>query len=267
MSDDPGQGSRGVQAVETGFALLAHFTQSDVPPTAAELARRSGLSKAQVHAYLVSLQNGGMVTRDAASGRYRIGDFGLELGMARLFTMDPQVIATNEAMKLAQSIGHSISLAVWGQYGPTVTAVLQARDDVRNSAQAGTVYSVTGTATGRLFAAFMDVTQCRAIAARQLAETHPVRYVGACPPFDEIAEHSDTVRRTGVSITYSFPQPGVTAIAAPVYNFSDEIELAVTMLGAAEQLDIALDGVHVNRLRELAATISRKLGHVPPPDV
>ncbi|WP_226623251.1 IclR family transcriptional regulator C-terminal domain-containing protein [Alloyangia pacifica] len=137
----------------------------------------------------------------------------------------------------------------------------QANDQILSSAQPGTVYSVTGTATGRLFAALTNEAEARAIAALQMAEGAPQRYVGACPPFDEILAPLETVRRTGVSITYSFPQPGVTAIAAPVYNFSDELELAVTMIGAAEEIDISLDGDHVAPLRALAATISRKLGY------
>ncbi|ANT62279.1 MULTISPECIES: IclR family transcriptional regulator [Roseobacteraceae] len=262
MSDATEKEGRGVRAVETGLSLLGLFLDSDGPLSAADLALRSGLSKAQVHAYLVSLQRGNMVVRDPQTGRYAIGPFSLELGMSRLLTLDPQITASEEALKVARKLGQSISIAVWGRYGPVVTAVVQANDQLLNSAQPGTVYSVTGTATGRLFAALTNEAEAREIAKLQMAEVTPPRYVGACPPFDEIHEPLETVRRTGVSITYSFPQPGVTAISAPVYNFSDELELAVTMIGPAEEIDISLEGNHVAPLRALAATISRKLGFI-----
>ncbi|WP_226623252.1 helix-turn-helix domain-containing protein [Alloyangia pacifica] len=105
MSDASEKEGRGVRAVETGLSLLGLFMNNDGPLSAAELALRSGLSKAQVHAYLVSLLRGHMVARDPQTGRYTIGPFGLELGMSRLLTMDPQITASEEALKVARKLG------------------------------------------------------------------------------------------------------------------------------------------------------------------
>ncbi|WP_172328446.1 IclR family transcriptional regulator [Mangrovicoccus sp. HB161399] len=264
----PGSGRerepRGVQTVETGLSLLSLLTEGE-PLTAAELSRRAGLSKGQTHAYLVSFQTAGLIARNPESGRYGIGRFGLELGAAHLAGFDPQQVASEEAQKLADSLGQRVSLSVWGSYGPTVTAVHEGSERIRINARPGTVYSVTGTATGRLFAALLPAGQVGPVARAQAQEPPPGRYVGQCPGWDEVQDGLTAIRQSGISVTYSWPQPGISAIAAPVRNFSGRLDMAVTLIGAAEEIDIAIEGRHVQELVWAAARISHRLGCCPPP--
>ncbi|MXN17844.1 helix-turn-helix domain-containing protein [Pseudooceanicola sp. GBMRC 2024] len=261
----PPREPRGVQAVETGFSLLAVLAAHGCLGVA-ELREISGLSRAQIHAYLVSFQRAGLIEKDPRGTGYRVGPFGLELGMAQLLRLDPQAIAAEEARRTAETCGQTISTSVWGLYGPTVTATLQAGEEIRNSARPGTVYSVTGTATGILFAALLPADVIRATAAAQHGEPDPVRFIGRCPALEEIRPQIEQARTHDMAITYSWPQRGVSALAAPVRNFSDEIEMVLTMIGADTEIDIDPQGFHATQMRALAARVSRQLGHVPARD-
>ncbi len=257
--DMPERGPRGVSTVDTGLKLLS-LIRDEGEMSAAALAGRSGMSRAQIHAYLASFRECGLLRREAATGCYGMDTLALELGMAHLARMDALGIALQEAQAAAEACGHSISISVWGSYGPTVTAVLPGSQEIRSGASPGTIYSVTGTATGLLFAALLPERMVRAVAEAQGAEPQPRRFVGECPSWNAAADAIAEARRQNLSITYSWPQAGVTAIAAPVRNFSGEVAMAVTMIGEARRIDIAPVGPHAGAIRGLAARISERLG-------
>lgn len=261
------RGSRGVQSVDTGFALLEVLAARG-GMTLAEIRAATGLSRAQVHAYLFSFQQAGLIARetlpDTQGSLYHIGPTGRDLGLAQLLRQDAQSIAGEEAQKTAEACGQTISVTVWGRYGPVVTSTLQANDEIRNSARPGTVYSVTGTATGHLFAALLPFDVTDRVIRVQRAEPEPVRFVGRCPDYDAVRPQIELARVRDMAATYSWPQSGVSALAAPVRNFSDELELVLTMIGSESALDISPEGAHAEMLRDLARRVSRRLGHVLP---
>jgi hypothetical protein len=61
------------------------------------------------------------------------------------------------AEQLATSTGHAVALAVWGNFGPTIIRMIDAREPLHVSVRAGTVMSILGTATGRAFAGVLPV--------------------------------------------------------------------------------------------------------------
>ena len=55
-----------------------------------------------------------------------------------------------------------MALAVWGNFGPTIVRMIEARQPLHVTMRAGTVMSILGTATGRAFAAVMITRAPRA---------------------------------------------------------------------------------------------------------
>ncbi len=53
-----------------------------------DLAQRADMSPAKAHRYLVSFQRLGVVSQDPVSGRYELGGFALQMGLARLARVD-----------------------------------------------------------------------------------------------------------------------------------------------------------------------------------
>jgi DNA-binding IclR family transcriptional regulator len=66
--------------------------------------------------------------------------------------------ATPFADDLARATGHSVALSVWGNQGPTVVYLFEANYPLRVNLRTGTVMSLAGTATGRLFAAYLPAS-------------------------------------------------------------------------------------------------------------
>lgn len=74
----------------------------------------------KLHFYLVSLLGIGVVHQDANTGHYGLGPYTLKLGIAGLEQFDIFTASRDRLVGLANDIGHSVFLGVWGNHGPTI---------------------------------------------------------------------------------------------------------------------------------------------------
>src|SRR5450631_4845257 len=158
---------RAVQSIEVGGRLLMALANSQTPLTLRDLSSRSGLSASRAHPYLVSFGKLKLIEQEPDTGRYALGPAALQLGLTCLNQLDPFRAALPVAQQLAASTGHAVALAVWGNFGPTIVRMIDARQPLHVAMRAGTVMSVLGTATGRAFAAVMTperIEQAMAVA-------------------------------------------------------------------------------------------------------
>ncbi len=242
---DDSKSPRGIQSIEVGGQLLLALAHHGRPMALKDLAREAGMTPAKAHPYLVSFIKLGLVEQDGGSGRaglYGLGPLAMQLGLISLQQYDPVRLATPVIEELALRLGHTVAIAVWGTQGPTIVRVAEGPTPVHISMRHGTVMSVEGTASGRLFAAWREV---EATALRQ-----------PLPAAEALAE----IRAQGCATSRDSVVAGVSAAAAPVFEASGRLVLTLTAIGASPGFDTTLDGAPVQALREAAAGLSRRLG-------
>src|SRR3954451_5252312 len=145
---------RGIQSIEIGSGLLLQLAMQVRPVALKDVAKAAGMTAGKAHPYMVSFLKVGFVTQ-TAGGHYELGPLALQLGLTRLQRMDPVREASQFIEGLAHETGQSVAVAVWGNLGPTIVRLEEPIQPLHVNLRTGTVMSLTNTATGRLFSAYM----------------------------------------------------------------------------------------------------------------
>lgn len=252
--------SRGVQSVEIAGRILEALTGAGRAAMLRDLAAGAAITPAQAHAYLVSLRKLGLVEQDGASGHYRLGPFALRLGLARLRVLDPLRMAAETIGQISDQLNLMVAITVWGDHGPTVVQVHEAATQVHANVRAGTVFSLTGTATGWVFAAFAAPALVEGMIAAELANPAHSQRVAAGMRLEDVRAVVERVRRAGYATTAGAPVPGVNAISAPVFDHGGQIQFVVTAIGPSGLVDLSPESPQIARVRAYAGELSRGLG-------
>jgi DNA-binding IclR family transcriptional regulator len=257
---DAPKAQRGIQCLETGGIILSTLAAASAPMMLRDLADAVGIAPSQLHPYLVSLRKTGMVEQ-TASGRYALGPFALQLGLSRLRGQDAYHEAIERAPALAEDTKLMVVISVWGLHGATIVYTRESPSRVHANVRPGGIFMTTLTATGRLFAAFHPADLTDPVIERELAEIQTSQ--SASYGIDEISfrRKIELVRQQGYETTADIPIPGVSAIAAPVFDHTGTMELAITLIGPTLVIDLSPDGPAVSELLAFTDQLSEDLGY------
>src|SRR5262245_43483969 len=251
---------RGIGSVEVGGQLLRVLTEADGPMMLRDLAASADMTAAKAHPYVVSFMRLGLVEQDRASGRYELGPLALQMGLASMRRLNPVRIATEAVAELVLQINQTVALSVWGNHGPTVVRIEEGTGAVHVNMRVGSIMSLLGTATGRVFAAYLPP---------KMIESFIESGVGRASVGDEAERQMSRkqidailaeIREKGLARTVERPIPGVNAFSAPVFDHAGSIALVMTAIGPSHTFDVDWDGPIAAEVRKCAANVSARLG-------
>lgn len=227
-----------------------------------ELSQRVGIAASQLHPYMVSFRNTGLIEQVEGT-QYALGPFALELGLARLQNQDAYVEAIRRIPALAEATGLMVVIAIWGQNGTTIVYVHDSPRRIHSYVKPGNIFELSITATGRMFAAFMppEAVDDRIRAEFAAHNNHEVHAFGITEPW--FRERLQVIRKLGFETTSDIPIPGVSAVAAPVFDHTGTIQLSVTAIGPSRFVDLAPEGPVVSALLDFTRKLSADLGYRP----
>jgi len=205
-------------------------------------------------------------------GRYMVAqahDLGEESpsgGGSRFADLDAVRMATAALPEICKSIGHTMSIAVLGNLGPTVVRWEPSGNPVSEHLRTGVVLDFDRSTAGRLFAAFLPpqvLSDARKAAPGQrVVPTELSSRVqhSLNTRLHEIRQRrlarSDVVRRSQVHGVK------VTAFSAPVFDASGLMVLSMTVTAKSTELSRDWDGPVPNAVSQAARALSRRLGYL-----
>jgi len=269
--DSAARPQRGIQSIEVGGQLLRALVHHGRPMTLTDLARDAEMAPAKAHPYMVSFGRLGLIDQDPVSGRYQLGPLSVQLGLIGLQQNNPVQIASTLIDNLALQTGQTIAIAVWGDRGATIVRIAESPAAVHVVMRHGTVFSLSGTASGRLFGAYRNAVEVKALLEQERARLRQQTRTGrppaagmpvaaTLPTWPEFKSALDEVRRYGLSRSEGEVVLGVNALSAPVFDHSGHIVLAITAIGAAGVFDSSWDGPLATAVRACAHQVSQRLG-------
>ncbi|GAB4043114.1 MAG: IclR family transcriptional regulator [Rubrivivax sp.] len=238
---------RGIQSIEVGGRLLLALVHEGRPMALKDLAQAAGMAPPKAHPYLVSFGKLGLISQDEASGHYGLGPLAMQLGLISLQQSDPVRLATAQLPALAAAVGQTVGIAVWGPRGATIVRTEPGPLPVHVAMRHGTVMSLRGTASGKLFAAWLPHAEIRASDPEAVFD----------PGFErELA----AIRDAGIASANDGVLAGISALAAPVFDAGNRLVLSLTAIGPGPSFDVRPDGPAAGVLKACAAELSRQLG-------
>ncbi|OLL33422.1 IclR family transcriptional regulator [Burkholderia sp. SRS-W-2-2016] len=255
----------GIQSIEVGFRLLDVLTREPRAMMLRDLAQRAGMSPAKAHRYLVSFLRLGVVAQDPLSGRYELGGFALQLGLARLARVDGVSLARIALAQLRDQLDLTVGIAVWGNQGPTMVHWMESSYPAKASLKLGDVMPLLSSATGLLFAAYLPAGQTSAMLERELADSRRSSYSGAPRTREDVERVLAGVREHQAARVEGMLLPTIHAFCMPVFDSTGALALGLVALGHEGAFDIRWGGEIDTALRECAQKLSYELGYSATP--
>lgn len=253
----------GVKAASTTGAVLKGLAALGGRASLAVLADRLRTHPAKLHRYLKSLVGEGLVVQEPVSLAYALGPEAIALGLAAMRQSDPIRAAEPALVRLHDTLAVGALLAVPGNRGPTIVRLVEPPDPVVVNVRPGFVMSLLWSATGRALLAASDETALFAQAQEELAAA-PARRRALLAEVEPIATLVDSIRRQGgVATVRDLYLEGISAAAAPIFDFTGAACAILTILGASERLATDPDRPAVRALLSEARAVSARLGHRP----
>ncbi len=215
----------GTQAVDRAAELLIQVVHGPGPVTFTELAAATGLAKSTTSRLLMALERHGLVQRDPR-GRFRPGEVfvsyawrgGAEAGLV--------TVAQPFLDRLGDATGETINLGVAG------------RGRVEQIAQVDSTYLIGGTNWVGLSVPLHCAALGKVLLAYGAAELPPGRLEQRAPRTitsrGALELDLREVRRRGYAVTGEELEPGLVAVAAPVYRDGAEVVAALSVSGPAD---------------------------------
>ena len=250
-----------VQAVETGMAVLKGLSHLGGRGSLTALADHTGQSPAKVHRYLASLIEEGLVAQDTVSLQYYLSAESIKIGIAAMRQADPLRAVDLALVHLREVHGVTCFVAVMGNHGPTIVKMEEPGFPVTINVRVGSVLPLMWSATGRVFLGLLEGIQLRQLAWNELAQITAAQRLGLAE-HDPIGQLCEEVRKHGMAMVRDTYLPGISAVAAPVYEHTGRVCCVLTALGASGGFDPDLDGKIAQSLRLEAAAASGRLGYV-----
>lgn len=261
-AQDDAPARAGVQSIEVGFRLLQALAASPRAMMLRDLAAAAGMNPAKAHRYLVSFQRLGMVAQDSTSGRYDLGAFALQLGLAGLNRLDPVKKARPMLSQLRDEMDQTMGIAVWGNHGPTIVHWEESSHPVTVSLRLGDVMPMLNSATGRLYGAYLPRPQTLPLIEREFAKLGGADLPDMPRTLADYDAICADVRAHGAARTRGGVLPGINAFSMPVFDANGHLAMALVVLGAQSVFDAEWDGAVDRRVRAVAQDISSELGYL-----
>lgn len=247
--------------MEVGLKLAFALAAASGPLPLRDLARAASLAPAKAHRYLVSLCRAGLIEQDAASARYDLGRSALALGLAAQARLDQYRLADEAIEELHRATGHATGYVVWGNRGPTMVRRRESSQPVAVSTRVGSVFSVTGSNAGRVFAAWMPAEQIEPLVRAEYAAGARPTLEGRALDRRGFARLLAEIRCRGLARIRGDYTPGVDALSAPVFDHEARVVMVISVLGARGAIDVDFDGAPARALARIASALSERLGH------
>lgn len=250
-----------VQSVEQGIQLLKTLASNGEFMSLKDIAAAVNMPPSKAHRYLASLTATEMVEQHTQNGLYRLGHGSLNIGLAALAGLDLVQQAESIMGTLCSELDETVLLSVWGNNGPTIIKMLEPPRPVTVNVRVGFNLPLLSSATGHVFCAYAPAQQISSQVKKELRLLNASNRRDMPGSRQELKILTRQVQAKGLSRVKGALLAGVNSMSGPVFNHESQLAAVLTVLGAADEINISWTGSVARQLKEACKQISYRLGH------
>jgi DNA-binding IclR family transcriptional regulator len=258
--------SSNVQSVERAIAVLRSFSLRRPERAVGELSRELGLHKSTISRLMSTLEQGGLLSRDPETRRYRLGIDLIGLAAQVVSYRDVREVARPKLRRLAEECEESVNLVVLDfpstEPGDAAQVVnleqfVPPTRQVTNIGRAGRRTCCHCTAAGKVLLAHLSPGELDRALPSHLERLTPTTISDP----QELRLELERVREMGYAVAQAELEEGLNVVAAPIFDHTGQVIAAATVAGPAYRLTAERLPMLALQLMEVTGEISRELGH------
>jgi IclR family transcriptional regulator, pca regulon regulatory protein len=245
-----------VQGLQRGFAVIKAFAADAPRLTIADVADRTGLTRAVARRYLFTLSELGYVVQNGA--QFALTPRVLDLGFTYLSTVDVATVAQPVMETVAERLHESCSVSVLDGTECVYVARVPAKRIMSINLAVGSRLPAHATSMGKVLLAALSPESLNAYFAAATLHQLTRRTICTEPALRKALRD---VRERGWAFADQESEDGVRTVAAPLYNRTLTVQAAINVAGHASRVSMkALRNEHLPLLLDAARDISSALG-------
>jgi DNA-binding IclR family transcriptional regulator len=245
-----------VGVLDKAMRILLAFPRGDIALTPQELAERTGLPLPTVYRLAQALGEHGLLMKDGA--RFRLGMMLLRLGTLVAEAIDVRRQALPHLRWLNVQTGENAELHVRQGEARMVLEMVSSPHNLRPFADIGAPIPLHRGAAGKVLLAWLPEKLRESLVAASVA-----RFDAGEP--DEpraLAAELDAVRACGWATSSGERSPGVSAVAAPVFDAGGQVVAALALVAPSARLGDEQRQRAIPLVCEAARRTSSEMGYV-----
>lgn len=250
-----------VPSVEFAARILDFLSRyKNRKSTLTEISQDLSISKSTCLRILRVLNEYRLVRYDEETRKYSLGEYLIILGARAADFSDRLAVSRPHLRDLCRKTGLTCVLVEPAPQNRLMYVAKEEPDvDVRINVALGQYFPITGASFGKCFLAYMDEREAgriiREVGIKQFT-TKTITNV------DQFREHLKAVRKLGYAYSFEEHTQGVSAVAAPVFDFSGKVVMVVACLGTPASLNESNISEIKDAVLDAAGKITGGLGGV-----
>lgn len=250
----------GIQSVDRALEVLVYLSRQSGPVGVSHLSADMGIYKSTAFRTLAALERRGFVEQDPATEKYRLGRRLFVLGKCVERDMGLQEVVRPFARKLCQAYRETVNLSILARnpsepYRSVIILKEESWHSSADTAPIGAERECHCSSVGKCLLAFTSDLDLSVYANRPLT-AHTTRTITSP---EALQAELNKVKLEGIAVDREELEPGLTCIAAPIFNASGGAEAAIALSGPTSRMMSGDLEERVEAVRRAAREISERL--------
>jgi len=248
-----------VQSVDRALSILELLGEYPGGTGLISISKELNLPKSTTHRLIQSLIAKNFVIQDTGNDRYRLSMKFVTLSSGLIENLDIRRIARPFIEELATKVNEVIHLCILDGHEVVYIDKVESNRTMRMYSQIGKRALLHCTGVGKMIMSGMSNEEIKVIAtSSQLPKFTPTTITTEVSLLKEIEE----IRKSGYSLDREEHEEGIYCIAAPIYDYTNNIIAAFSISGPSERVKYDIEsGNHIALIMETSNKISEMLGY------